>query len=123
MGVYMQHLQPIDDPAHWHGADLSNTSQWLFMLSQAEIDALLALAARIKPTLKGDPNALLSQSNGPIEFGAARPLLDRLYATLKSGLGVALVRGLPIADIDPLDAAIIYWAVGSHLGTATPNNP
>ena len=116
-------LQPVTDNAIWTGADLSDGKGWLFTLSQVEIADLKAMADAVRPQLKDDPNSLIFMDKTHFNLGAFGATLDAVYDTLKSGLGIALVRGLPIGDLDPLDAAIIYWGVGAHLGAATPNNP
>ena len=116
-------LERVSDRAIWTGADLENSKGWLFTLTDAEIADLKAMADTVRPQIKGDPNALISLDKTLFDLGAFGATLDRVYSELKSGLGIALVRGLPINDLDPLTAAIIYWGVGAHLGSATPNNP
>ncbi len=119
----MTALAPIADPADWHGARLETDQSWLFALSEAEVQALRAMAQAILPKLNGDANRLLELDQSAFDLGAFGPTLERVYATLKSGLGVALIRGLPIGTMSPLEAAAIYWGIGVHMGTATPNNP
>lgn len=116
-------LERVSDRAIWTGADLEDGKGWLFTLTDAEIADLRAMAGTIRPQIKGDPNALIALDKTHFDLGAFGATLDRVYTELKSGLGIALLRGLPIDDLDPLDAAIIYWGVGAHLGSATPNNP
>ena len=116
-------LQPIKDNANWLGADIAGSDDWRFALSTAEIDGLCSMAATIRPALKGDPNALLGMSRDDFDLGSFGETLGRIFQGLKSGSGIALVKGLPVADLPRLDVATIYWGIGAHLGTATPNNP
>jgi hypothetical protein len=116
-------LERVSDNADWTGADLASGRGWLFTLSEAEIADLRAMAEAVRPQTKGDPDSLKGMGRDHFDLGAFGSTLETVYDALKNGLGIALVRGLPIDELDPLDAAIIYWGVGAHLGTATPNNP
>ncbi|MFK7751820.1 MAG: TauD/TfdA family dioxygenase [Sedimentitalea sp.] len=116
-------LEQVTDNACWIGSDLIGDKSWLFTLGQGEIAGLKRMADTVRPKLEGDANALLALPTDQFDLGPFGDTLQQVYAQLKLGLGVALVRGLPLDQLDPLDAAIIYWAVGLHLGTATPNNP
>ncbi len=116
-------LEQVTDKADWVGSDLDTRSNWLFELTVDEIDGLRRMAGVVRPGLNGDANALLKMGQDRFDLGPFAAKLADVYAEIRDGLGLALVRGLPIGDMDPLDAAIIYWGVGRHLGEATPNNP
>ena len=93
-------LEQVSDNAIWTGADLADGKGWLFALSQAEIADLKAMADAVRPQLKGDPNYLISMDKSHFDLGAFGATLDAVYNELKSGLGIALVRGLPIYSDD-----------------------
>lgn len=116
-------LVPVKDYADWSAADLESGEGWKYVLKQGEIDALCNMADAIRPSLDGDPDRLLDMGRDAFDLGAFAPRLRQVYAGLKSGLGIALIRGLPVAELDPINVAIIYWAIGRHLGDARPNNP
>jgi len=115
-------LRPVADPANWIGDDLDTNRDWLFTLSGDEVAGLKAMAVGIRPALNDDPDALLRMGAECFDLGVFGARLARVYQQLKGGLGVALIRGLPIDGLDPLAAATIYWGIGRHLGQATPNN-
>ena len=115
--------QPVIDPAAWVAADLARDQTWLYRLTPAEVGALRAMAEAIRPRLGGDPNRLLGLDRQSFDLGAFAPTLARIRAWLKDGLGLALLRGLPIDDMPLLDVASIYWGIGRHLGAARSNNP
>ena len=50
------------------------------------------------------------------------PELARLTEDLISGRGVALIRGVPVADYGKARASSIYWGIGAHLGRPWPQN-
>lgn len=116
-------LKPVTDPACWTTDDMKARDTWRFVLSAKEIGDLQDLARRIKSKLGGDPNKLLSLEAEAFDLGNFDATLARVYSELKSGTGVALIKGLPVDALEPLDIATIYWAIGLHLGKATPNNP
>ncbi len=115
--------QPVVDPAVWTGADLESNQSWLYALSPREIDDLLAMAKTVRPLIGNDPNGLLRLDKEAFELGSFEPRLREIWHQLKDGLGVALIRGLPLADIERIDAATVYWGIGRHLGEARSNNP
>ncbi len=116
-------MQPVDDPADWVGSDLASKKDWLFTLSDREISDLVDMARGVRPRLKEDADLLLDTTRSDFDLGVFGDTLDAVYATLKDGLGIALIRGLPIDDLDRIETATIYWGIGTHLGDATPNNP
>ncbi|MEZ5738488.1 MAG: TauD/TfdA family dioxygenase [Burkholderiaceae bacterium] len=115
--------QPVVDPAAWTGDDLARDRSWCHTLSAAEITDLQAMAKGLRQAIGDEPNRLLAMSRQDFALGAFEPRLVQVRHQLSDGLGVALIRGLPVDDMDPLDTAAIYWAIGRHLGQARSNNP
>ena len=113
-------LQAISDAANWTGSDLVKDLSWRFELNPREVVHLRAMAERCRPKTA---NELLQRERFDFDLGPFQNTLDRVFKELKSGLGIALIRGLPVEDMDRLDLASIYWAIGVYLGQATPNNP
>ena len=118
-----QKTASISDPAFWVGDDLERDRSWFFTLGADETADLVAMARQVKRRLGADPNGLLDMTEQDFPLGASKATVARIYDVLKSGLGIALLRGLPVSALDPLDLAIIYWGIGRHLGEATVNNP
>ena len=116
-------LPEIIDAADWSGGDAAKDKRWVYHLTPVEIDALRKMASQIRPALDGDANRLLTLEQDTFDLGDFAPKLAKIYTGLKSGHGMALVKGLPMFQLDPLDVATIYWGIGRHLGQATPNNP
>jgi hypothetical protein len=114
---------PVLDPADWRASDLDANRRWVFELERRDRDDLLKAAASVRRVIGDDPNALLGVPAERFCFGAFEEKFRALRSELEDGLGIALLRGLPLADMDPLDAAAIYWGIGRHLGEACSNNP
>jgi len=114
---------PVVDPAAWKGKDLQDDSSWLYQLSSKDIAALIDMAKQVRPLIGDDPSRLLALDRTHFNLGAFEETLARIWLQLKDGLGVALIRGLPLKDMEPIDAASVYWGLGRHLGEARSNNP
>lgn len=114
--------QPVIDPAVWNGQDLESNKSWLYQLTSAEIESLRAMAKAVRPLIGDDPNGLLGLGVENFALGAFESKLQDIWCQLKDGLGVALIRGLPLAEMERIDAACVYWGIGRHLGEARSNN-
>jgi hypothetical protein len=115
--------RPVTDPADWKGPDLERNQRWKFILDSQELDQILSMARSVRRTIGDNPNGLLKLPASAFDFGSCFEKIRAIRHELKDGLGAALIRGLPMGDIDLLDAATIYWGIGRHLGAACSNNP
>jgi hypothetical protein len=108
------------DAAAWRATDLArDTARWTLRFDDAErADLLQALRAAHRP---GQP--LLAYRRSDFPFGAAvLAKLRRAVDEAQHGLGVALVKGFPRADITPEEFELLTWAVGLHLGVPRPQD-
>ena len=115
--------QKAIDPAGWTGSELEANRRWIYELDSAELSGMRAMAASIERMIGSDPNGLLTLPREAFDFGKFGTQIDRIRAELKDGLGAVLIRGLPLDEIGPLHAAIIYYGLGRHIGIACSNNP
>jgi hypothetical protein len=115
--------EPVVDPSIWKNEDLTLNKEWLYRLGDKEIDSLIKMARRHRDEFGDDPNELLSTTRVNFDLGAFGQTLPKIYDQLKDGFGVALLRGLPMDDIELIDVAAIYWGIGRHMGDAMSNNP
>lgn len=115
--------KPVVDPADWQGTDLETRSDWRHVLSDAESHDLKAMAGQVVDRIGDDPNGLLTLTRADFNLGAFSRQIPWLRETLQDGLGVALIRGLPMDDLTSVEAAAVYWGIGANLGEARSNNP
>lgn len=111
-------VRPATGPSVWHGRDLTADRSWVFELDDgdvAELEAALAAVRRDRLTLPE-----ITAERFPLPTLSA--LLDRLGAQVRSGRGVALLRGVPVERNELADLELIYWGMCTHLGTGITQN-
>jgi len=106
-----------NSPAVWTAATLeAGRGQWIFTLDDhARRDLLAALTQAREPG-----KDLLDYRRSDFDFGTAWPVIGRAFEEAKHGRGVALVRGLPRAELGEKDFELLTWALGLHAGVARP---
>lgn len=115
--------QAVVDPANWIGPQLDGYAGWRLDIDSSDFSRLRGLARSLRAAIRDDPNGLLALPESAFDLGSFSSKIDAIRRELKDGCGAVLVRGLRMSEIDALDAAIIYWAIGRHLGVACSNNP
>ncbi len=115
--------RPVADPADWTGADLTARSDWRLDATDAESAHLVDMARAAAARLGGDPNRLLDASRSDFDLGPFAGTVEAMLGLLRDGPGVALYRGLPLDDLSLMETAVVYWAMGLHMGAAQSNNP
>ncbi|MDP6174414.1 MAG: TauD/TfdA family dioxygenase, partial [Rhodospirillales bacterium] len=115
--------QPVVDPACWTGEELAARQDWIFELSAREISDLGAMAASVRERIGDDASALVGMTADDFYMGAFASRFEQAKQILKDGVGVVLIRGLPVDDWDRLNLAIAYWGIGNHVGRPQSNNP
>lgn len=111
--------EKITTPASWHGADMAADPRiWLYELSQGDI-AELEAAARHYLGLGRDIGEITASQFPLSSFGGR---LKMLRSRLIDGIGVEVMRGLPVAGYGQEFAATIFCGIGAHLGSARSQN-
>ena len=114
----MAPLAPVDDPAAWTKESLGATDAWIYPLSPAEVAELDAAVAAI------EARGLDIIDIGLEDF--TLPTLAKKLAAAKQqilrGLGLALVRGVPVARYTRHQAAVAFWCIGLHIGVPVSQN-
>lgn len=109
----------IDTPAAWVGQDLTARAEdWLYSLTDEDI-ADLEQAARHYLSLDRDVGEITAE-DFPLT-GFARHLAA-LREKLLNGIGVEVLRGLPVDTYDQKMAATVFCGIGAHLGSARSQN-
>ncbi|GAB2455167.1 TauD/TfdA family dioxygenase [Jatrophihabitans fulvus] len=111
-------LQPISGPSAWRGDELSQRTDWIYELSEAELAELEALGRRF---VEDDPD-LRTVTAADYPFDACTALNDECARQMDSGRGFILVRGLKTQEYGDVLAAAIFFVMGLHLGRPIGQN-
>ena len=110
--------KPCEDASAWKGAVMAGRTDWIWQLSDSEIDEIehaLSVARAAGGSIPG-----LTRAQFPLAKVAER--LKSLRDEVMHGRGFTLIRGLPIERYSTADAALIYWGIGLYLGEAYAQN-
>lgn len=110
----MQLAHEIDSPADWLGPVLAAGNDWIYNVTAedaGEIDAALKHARRHGKTLE-----TLTAEDFPLPRFAARLAFARDF--IEHRRGIYVLRGLPVGAYTKDDLRLLYWGIGTHLGTA-----
>ena len=109
---------PIAGPAAWYGKEMEASTEWVYVLSQAEISELESALYAVRAAGLGIAD--VTRERFPLlSFGA---ILDRLRSEVLRGRGFVLIRGLPLHRYSMEDVALLYWGIGCYFGRAVPQN-
>lgn len=109
----------FDGPAAWRGPDMAAApEQWLHHLTGDQITGLERAADHFLGL--GKDIGEITKEDFPLPQFAAH--LAALKQTLLHGVGVKVMRGLPIGRYSQKTATAIFCGIGAHLGHARSQN-
>ena len=109
----------FDSPAAWIGdAMRANPDRWLYTLTDADIADLEAAASHFAKL--GKDVGEITAADFPLTVFSDH--IKTLAENLLTGVGVEVIRGLPIERYDTKTAATIFCGIGAHLGPARSQN-
>src|SRR5690606_41106155 len=97
--------EPVRCQAAWHANELESNRRWIYQLSADDIAELESALEQSKRLNLGVP--ALTREHFPLPNLGKR--LAALLKEVEDGLGIALVRGLPIQRYTKQDAGTIFW--------------
>ncbi len=105
-----------DTPAHWTAQQLDADRRWIFTLDECARGDLFAALTRAVDRDK----TLFDYRREDFDLGSAGPVIAAAFAEMQHGRGVALIRGLPRAELSEQDFEILTWGIGLHHGVGRP---
>jgi hypothetical protein len=101
----------IESPAAWRARDLADRpGDWTGVLAATQIGE----HERADESGRPQPMSQVERSNFPLPTLESE--IDRWREQLATGLGLVLVRGLPVEAWGEEKSSFIYWGLGCHLG-------
>lgn len=107
---------PVTDASAWKARDVQDDTSWIYRFDAAAIAELDAALARVKHM----PITEITREDFPL--GKVADDLGRVAEQVENGIGMAVLRGLPVLDYSKEDASRIYWGIGMHLGRPVTQN-
>jgi hypothetical protein len=107
---------PLEAQCEWHTDEVGES--YIFHLTDdhvAELDAALVHA-------ESQVDDVLDITRELFPLPTLAPELARIEDDLVNGLGMVLIRGVPVERYSKDRASAIYWGVGMHLGRPWPQN-
>lgn len=109
--------RPIEAPWVWTGAELEDSTEWLRPFGAGELAEIDSALSEVKA--RGLDVFDVRKEDFPLpDFGRE---LTKIARELESGRGMVMLRGLPLS-YSPDDLRMVYWGIGTHLGTAVSQN-
>ncbi|HAD28405.1 MAG TPA: taurine catabolism dioxygenase TauD [Rhodobacteraceae bacterium] len=109
----------ITKPSAWLGTDMArNPDAWLYQLTSDDVRELEAAATHFQ-SLGIDIGEISKETFPLATFGVH---IAGLKQTLLSGVGLEVLRGLPIENYSQAFAATIFCGIGAHIGSARSQN-
>ncbi|KAJ6180848.1 hypothetical protein N7519_011309 [Penicillium mononematosum] len=104
--------EKLVSPLVWEGKDVEKRDDWVYQLSDDQLDELDAALTSFKALNLSLGH--INQSTFPLP--TLRPALRDLSKEIHTGRGFVVLRGLRIDDYSREDNIIIYVGVSSHIG-------
>ena len=112
------HMRPITGPSAWVRSDFATPSAWNCQLAPQTLQELDHAIRVIRD--KGKTLKSVAREDFPLR--AFLPDARRIREEIKSGRGFVVLKGLPVYEYTEHEAAMIYWGIGTHLGSTLPQN-
>jgi hypothetical protein len=106
------------DASAWRGPDLVNDKSWVYRFTDEQLRELDHALRGIES--RGLVVEAIERDDFPLPTLGPR-LLDYL-TEIRIGRGFVVLRGLPVERYTYEQAQILYWGLGTHLGTAVRQN-
>ena len=118
MRTYATPMQPVIDPASWTGEELSKKDGWIFELTNQELqeldDAINLILEKNIDIKDITPNDFL--------LPTLRYKLADIKQQLMEGVGISLLRGIPVDKYSVKENAIAFWGMSRYLGDVVSQN-
>ncbi|HEY5647554.1 MAG TPA: TauD/TfdA family dioxygenase [Pseudomonadales bacterium] len=113
---------PLQTGSAWYGRDLADRQDWLYRLSDTEIQELAAEVRRTARLMADSGRGLIDLTAADFRFRHLRRALERWTDSLRRGYGFVQIKGWPAADFSEQENSLAYWSIGLMLGRPVPQN-
>ena len=111
-------LAEVQGSAVWYGPELARQHDWIHELTATELSEVAAALAEVERR----DLPIIGIGRDDFSLPTLGPRLLAIRDELLDGRGFMLLRGLPVADYSPRQAATVYWGLGRWIGTPRSQN-
>ncbi|MES2414945.1 MAG: TauD/TfdA family dioxygenase [Pseudomonadota bacterium] len=112
----MTSYSPVTDASAWTAAQTQHDESWIYRFSPEAIEELDAALAKVRHLAITD----IRREDFPLNSVAQD--LKKVAEQVENGIGMAVLRGLPVLNYSKDDASRIYWGIGQYLGRPVTQN-
>ncbi|MFM1814264.1 MAG: hypothetical protein RLZ98_959 [Pseudomonadota bacterium] len=105
-------IAAVESPWVWTAAELASRDDWVVRIDETGLDDIATALEGVKR--RGLELEQIRAADFPLPSLAGK--LAHVRAMLTDGLGLCLVRGLPVDRYDKADMSLIIWGLGTHVG-------
>ena len=110
--------ETLNHPSAWRGRDLADRDDWIVRLGPDHVKELEAAVAAVER--RGIDLVHIGTEDFPLP--ALAVLCRDIQSELEGGRGFVVIRTLPVQHAAPDRIARMFWGLGTHLGTAEPQD-
>jgi hypothetical protein len=107
-------MKVIESAADWRGADLAKRTDWIHVLSGAEIAEIEKACRSVRD--KAIDIRDVTKDNFRLELFPA--VAEKARVSLEDGAGVILIKGFPSHKYGEQELKLINWGLAKYVGTA-----
>jgi len=111
-------VAPVNGPCAWIGQNIANSQRWIRDLQSEHIEEIEAALAMVEN--RGIDWNEITAANFPLP-GLA-DLIGDIRTELEDGCGLVKLRGLPVWSYSEDQLRILYYGLGSNIGTPVFQN-
>lgn len=108
--------QPVTDASAWTADQVNADQSWIYRFGPEAIAELNAALDKVRHL----PITDIRKEDFPLDKVARD--LRKVSEQVEEGIGMAVLRGLPVLNYSKDDASRIYWGIGQHLGKPVTQN-
>jgi len=112
-------ITQVRSAADWRGDQIAHEHRWRLTLSDAQQAEVLGALGAVQAAGMAPQDV----SRGAFPLSSLGPALDRLAREVTHGPGFALVRGLPLADLDERRCELIALGIAGYFGRIVAQGP
>ena len=102
----------VNDSTLWYAQDMKDKSKWLHPISPSQQEEML----KALQFAKADNCTVDSMTKEKFPLPVLSAVLARLGHKLETGIGISVLRGIPLHNLSVEDTELLYAGITSHIG-------